>query len=154
MTEYEGSYNEGGDFDEDDIFAAPPKAINFTEEWTKGERYRLPVVGKPNLIQGLDTNRKPAFWEDGVSPKMVGVTPVRFQAVRRSLWAPKPSALWAGIIQASQAAGHSVRIGGMLEVEYGGTGPKQRGKSAPHLFPDVVYYPPGEWENQPGADEL
>jgi hypothetical protein len=140
MSEYEGSYNEnGGDFDDDDVFGGEPKAINFTDEWEKGQTYVLPVLDKPKLIQGWDQNRKPAVWDDG-SPKMVAVTVVEFAGERRSLWAPKPSALYVALVDASKRAGHSVRGGeGNLVITYGGLGKREGTKNAPHLFTAVEY---------------
>lgn len=143
QDEYEGSYNADGDYDEDDPFAAPPKAINFGDEWTAGETYELPVLERPRLIRGLDNNRKPASWPDG-QPKMVAVTTVEFNGQKRSLWAPKPSALMAGIKDAVATAGVSVRPGGTLVIKYDGLGKKERGKNAPHVFGEIVYIPPAE----------
>lgn len=134
--------NSDGDFDADDVFGAPPKSINFGDEWVSGETYELPVLAKPELVQGWDDKlNKPAVWPDSGNPKMNAVTRVEFEGEERSLWCGKPSALFRSIQEASRNAGQSVRPGGVLVIKYGGLGKKERGKNAPHLFESVVYIP-------------
>src|SRR4051794_11789841 len=97
-NDYEGSHDPSGDFDEDDIFAAAPKAISWTDEVKPGDSVELIVLSKPELIQGWDPKQKrPATWEDSGSAKMNAVLRVEWNGEIRSLWATKPSALFRAL---------------------------------------------------------
>lgn len=141
---YEGSYDDTkGDYDEGDIFAAAPKAINWGEEFTKGDDFDFLILGTPELVQGWDADKKrPAVWEDSGNPKMNAVIRIEWHGEERSLWATKPSALYRMIQEASRAARVSIRPGGHLLGKYDGLGKKERGmRSAPHQYKDVTYIP-------------
>jgi hypothetical protein len=144
--EYEGGYDPGpnGDYDPNDPFAAPPKNINFTEEWTAGETYELDVIDAPRTIQGFDIKtKKPAIWDDG-RPKMVAVTTVEWGGEVRSLWAPIPSALFKRLREATTASRTSIRRGSHLSIPYEGLDRKAKkpGQNAPHAFGEITHAPP------------
>ena len=108
-----------------------------------GTTYRGRVTEAPTLVQGKDFETgNPAFWPDG-HPKMVACLTLEIDGQPRSLWAPKPSALFAAIRDAQNAAGQQIAVGGTLEVTYTHDEPN---KTNPRLNPAkqyrVVYTPP------------
>ena len=109
-----------------------------------GTSYSLEVQVAPKLVQARDFDtRELESWPDG-NPKMTVVTEVVDTATgeEKSLWAPKPSAMFAAIVAAQQAAGSLITPGGRLTVTFTHEVPVE-GK--PHLNPAkqyaVVYTP-------------
>lgn len=108
-----------------------------------GTTYRGRVVELPALVQLRDfETRELATWPDG-NPKMGAVTTLEIDGQMYSLWAPKPSAMFAAIKDAQNAAGSQIVVGGTLEVTYTHDEPN---KTNPRLNPakqyKVVYTPP------------
>lgn len=102
-------------YDANDPFAPPPPSWS----WSGGEvgdKLECEIVKPPTLIRQLDGNRRPESW-DGGEPKMTAVTVVKTDEGTFSLWAAKPSSLFAAMVEASKQAGESMRTGGTLEVE-------------------------------------
>lgn len=117
-------------------------SISFKDK-PHGTTYRGRVAELPTLVQSRDFETgNPATWPDG-NPKMVAVTTLEIDGQMFSLWAPKPSALFAAIKEAQNAAGQQIAIGGTLEVTYTHDEPN---KTNPRLNPAkqyrVVYSPP------------
>lgn len=101
-----------------------------------GTSYTGVVVEIPKLVQARDfESGEPAYWSDG-NPKMTVVTRLRVDGEERSLWAPKPSALFASIAAAQQAAGSTIAVGGTLTVTYTGDKPNEKN---PRLNPAKQY---------------
>ena len=108
-----------------------------------GTTYRGRVAELPALVQSRDFETgNPATWPDG-NPKMVVCTTLEIDGQLFSLWAPKPSALFAAIKEAQNAVGQQIAIGGTLEVTYTHDEPN---KTNPRLNPAkqyrVTYTPP------------
>lgn len=108
-----------------------------------GTSYTGKVIEAPSLVQARDyESGDPAFWPDG-NPKMTVVTKLVIDGEERSLWAPKPSAMFAAIAKAQQDAGASITVGGTLTVAYTGDKPNEKN---PRLNPakqyEAKYVPP------------
>lgn len=120
-----------------DPFAGADKvpSISFKDA-PVGTVYEGIVTEAPKLVQSRDFNTgEPAFWPakpgEAPNPKMSVV--IRLQLLdgdERSLWAQKPSAMFAAIGEAQRAAGKRIEIGGTLAVKF--TGEK------PHTDPEKV----------------
>lgn len=88
-----------------------------------GTSYTGTVLELPQLVQARDfESGNPATWPDG-NPKMTVVTKLSVNGEEMSLWAPKPSAMFAAISDAQKAAGAAIAIGGTLTVTYVGDKP-------------------------------
>lgn len=117
-----------------------------------GTSVTLEVTEVPTQIQSrnFDT-RELDFWPDG-NPKMTVVTGVIDKATgeAKSLWAPKPSSMFAAIVAAQQASGAQIAVGGTLVVTFTHEVPVE-GK--PHLNPakqyQVTYTPPNPFAGAP-----
>jgi hypothetical protein len=108
-----------------------------------GTSYTGTVLELPQLVQARDFETgNPATWPDG-NPKMTVVTKLSVDGEERSLWAPKPSAMFAAISDAQKTAGASIAVGGTLTVTYTGDKPNA---TNPRLNPakqySAVYTPP------------
>lgn len=108
-----------------------------------GTSYTGTVLELPAMVQARDFETgNPATWPDG-NPKMTVVTKLSIDGEERSLWAPKPSAMFAAISDAQKAAGAALAIGGTLTVTYVGDKPNA---TNPRLNPakqyNAVYQPP------------
>ncbi len=115
-----------------------------------GTSYTGTVLELPAMVQARDFETgNPATWPDG-NPKMTVVTKLSIDGEERSLWAPKPSAMFAAISDAQKAAGAALAIGGTLTVTYTGDKPNA---TNPRLNPakqyNAVYQPPNAF----GGDE-
>lgn len=110
-----------------------------------GTSYTLKVIEAPQMVQARDyESGQPAFWPDG-NPKQTVVTTVVDTATgeEKSLWAPKPSALFRAIGDAQRAAGAQITAGGTLVVTFSGEKPNEKN---PKLNPQKLYtvqYTPG-----------
>ncbi len=108
-----------------------------------GTSYTGQVLEVPKLTQARDYETgNPAFWDDG-NPKMTVVTKLSVGGEERSLWAPKPSAMFAAIQAAQNAAGVQISVGGTLSVTYTGDKPNEKNPrlSAAKQYA-VTYTPP------------
>lgn len=117
-----------------------------------GTRYVLEVTDSPNVVQARNFDTKELeFWNDG-NPKMTVATNVVDKATGelKTLWAPKPSAMFKAIAAAQQKAGALITAGGTLVVTFTHEVPNTE---KPHLNPakqyDVVYTPPNAFHEAP-----
>lgn len=115
-----------------------------------GTSYTGTVLELPSMVQARDFETgNPATWPDG-NPKMTVVTKLSVNGEERSLWAPKPSAMFAAISDAQKTAGATIAIGGTLTVAYIGDKPNA---TNPRLNPakqySATYAPPNAF----GSDE-
>jgi hypothetical protein len=106
------------------------------------------VTEAPSLIQARDYETgQPAFWQDG-GIKYTVVTKLKLSTgEERSLWAPKPSSMFAAISEAQKKTGTLVVVGGTLTVTFSGEKPNA---TNPRLNPQklytVSYTPPNAFE--------
>jgi hypothetical protein len=138
---------------DDDPFAVAERhpSLSFKDK-PIGTRYVGKVTERPSTVQSRDFETgERATWEDG-NPKMSVVTTLEVNGEQVSLWAPKPSAMFAAIAQAQQDAGARIAPGGTLTVEYIGDKPNEKN---PRLNPAkqyrVTYEPPGAFDSAHGA---
>lgn len=97
------------------------------------------VVGDPEMVQSRDFKTKePATWPDG-NPKMSLVIKMDLGSEIRSLWAPKPSAMWAALVDARARAGVPLGNGCRLTVKFTGTKPTA---GDPQKLYSASYSPP------------
>lgn len=117
-----------------------------------GTSYTGVVTEVPKLVQSRDFETgNPATWPDG-NPKMSAVVNLTVNGEPRSLWAAKPSAMFAAVQKAQQDAGQRIMPGGTLTVTYVGDKPNDN----PRLNSAKQYrvtYKPGDAfaEQQPAA---
>lgn len=85
-----------------------------------GTTYVGRVLGPVTLVQSRDfESGEPATWSDG-NPKMAVVIKLEVDGQPRSLWAAKPSAMFAALVAAQKQAGQRIGEGGTLHVRYTG----------------------------------
>lgn len=112
-----------------------------------GTSYTGRVLDRPKLVQSRDFETgERATWPDG-NPKMSVVTQLEVNGEKCSLWAAKPSAMFAAVAAAQQEAGTTITVGGTLTVTYVGDKPNEKN---PRLNPQkqyaVKYAPPNAFE--------
>lgn len=109
----------------DDPFATYEKypAVSFKNA-PIGTEYAGEVIDPPKLVQARDYNtNEPAFWKDG-NPKMTVVIGLKLDnGEKKSLWAPKPSAMFRALADAQKEAGKRIENGDRLRVKLTGTKP-------------------------------
>ena len=99
------------------------------------------VTQTPELIQGRDFETgEPAAWKDG-NPKMVAVLRILVDDEELSVWAPKPSALFAAIA-AAQRATKRIELGGSIAIKYTGDKPNDNPRLNAARQYAVRYTPP------------
>lgn len=127
----------------DDPFAPPPPSWSWTGAEI-GDTLECTIVKAPVLIQQLDTNRKPEFWDSG-EKKMTAVTVINVEGAGTfSLWASKPSSLFQALIDASKEAEESMRPGGSLAVIVADiVEPKRKARDPQRIF-TAEYVGPNE----------
>lgn len=96
-----------------------------------GHTYTGVITSAPELVQGKDFETgEPAVWKnkDGsTSPKYSVVMGIRLDdGEERSLWAVKPSAMFAALKTAQQQAGKPFEPGGKIAVRYTGDKPNEK----------------------------
>ena len=103
-----------------------------------GTTYTGTITEAASLVQSRDYETgEPAFWDDArTQPKMSAVLRLEVDGEERSLWAQKPSAMFAALAEAQKAAGSRFEVGGTLAVKY--TGDKPNAKN-PRLNPAKQY---------------
>ncbi len=123
-----------------------------------GHTYTGIVTTPAELVQGNDfeTGEK-AVWKnkDGsTSPKMSVVIKLTVDGEERSLWAVKPSAMFAAIKEAVTKAGKPIEVGGTLAVRYTGDKPNEKNPrlNAAKQYA-VKYDPPAAADVFGGADD-
>lgn len=114
-----------------------------------GTSYTVEVTEGASLVQSRDYETgDPAFWPDG-NPKMSAVLKGTVDGEERSVWAAKPSALFAAIAAAQKTAGQQIAPGGTLVITY--TGDKPNAKN-PRLNPakqySATYTPPNAFAGE------
>jgi hypothetical protein len=99
---------------------------------TVGTAYTGTVTDPPKLVQQRvykpTGDGPPAFWDkEETQPKMAVVINLTVDDERRSLWAPKPSALFRVIGDAQREAGARIQPGGTLHVKFTHEAPSPNG---------------------------
>ena len=88
-----------------------------------GHTYVGTVLGPASLVQSRDFETgEPATWPDG-HPKYSVVIRLEMDGEPYSLWAPKPSAMFAALVAAQKQAGTRIGAGGTLHVRFSGETP-------------------------------
>lgn len=108
-----------------------------------GTRYEWTVTEAPKEVQARDFDSgKPAFWPDG-NPKKTIVIGVQVNGEDRTLWAPKPSALFTSIKEAltTPQGVVAIAVGGKGWTEFTGYGKAEAGKNPQKLYKSG-YTPP------------
>ena len=118
-----------------------------------GTSYTGRVTEPASLVQSRDyESGNPAFWPDG-NPKMSAVFKAEFDGLgERSVWAAKPSALFAALKAAQEKAGAKIAPGGTVTITYTGDGVRRDGNT--RLNPPKQYavaYAPGDPFSEPAA---
>lgn len=110
-----------------------------------GTSYTLEVLEAPSLVQSRNyESGQPDFWPDG-NPKMSVVTKVINKATGEtlSLWAPKPSAMYAALGAAQKAAGGDpIAKGGTITVTFTGEKPSDNPRLNAQKLYSASYTPP------------
>jgi hypothetical protein len=114
------------------------KALSFKDA-PIGTSYTGTVLELPELVQSRDFETdEPAFWPakpgQAPNPKMAAVVKLEVDGETRSLWAIKPSALFAAV-QAAQDASGRIQVGTRLTVTYVADKPNEN----PRLNPAKQY---------------
>jgi hypothetical protein len=105
-----------------DPFADKAPAVSFKDAKV-GTVVTIKVTSPAKLVQQRDFKTKePATWPDG-NPKMAAVINGEVNGEPRSLWAPKPSAMYVAIAAAQKEAGKRIDAGDTLAVKFTGTKP-------------------------------
>lgn len=121
----------------DDPFAGADKtpAVSFKDA-PVGTTYTGVVTEAPRLVQSRDyESGEPAVWPDG-NPKMSVVVNLTVDGEGRSLWAPKPSAMFRALADAQKQAGSRIEPGGTLAVKFTGEQPNAKN---PRLNAQKIY---------------
>lgn len=131
-------------------FASDSRPSVSFKDAAPGTSFNLTVEAAPELVQArdFDTNQ-PAVWDDG-NPKMTVVTKVADEHGQElSLWAPKPSALFAAI---SRSAPNGISVGGRLVVTMTGEkkNPEKPRLNAAKQY-EVTYTPPNAFGGEAAA---
>lgn len=104
----------------------------------------------PTLVQSRDyLTGNPATWPDG-NAKMAAVVGVKVGDTEYSVWAAKPSAMFAAIAEAQKTAGQQIAVGGTLVITYTGDKPNDDPKLNAQKLYAVTYTPPAVF-NEPSA---
>lgn len=121
-------------FHDNDPFAGGEKTPSLSfDKKPIGTSYTGKVTKLPEMVQSRDyLSGDPVFWKttgkgkttmDTGQPVMSAVTVLNVDGEERSLWAQKPSAMWAAISSAQRELGRSMRIGDTLTVTFTGEKP-------------------------------
>lgn len=109
-----------------------------------GHSYTGTVVKRAELVQSRDYETgDPATWPDG-KPKMSAVVTVEIDSERRSVWAQKPSSMFAALAEAQRAAGVKIEPGGTLTVRLVGEKPHENKRFNAIKQYSVTYTPPAD----------
>lgn len=124
-------------YDPTDPFGQPERhpSLSFRDA-PIGTTYTGRVVEAPTLVRSRNYETgQPESWPDG-NPKMTALVVLEVDGQARSLWAPKPSSMFAAIGEAQKAAGARIMPGGTLSVRLVGTEPN---RNNPRLNPQKLY---------------
>jgi hypothetical protein len=109
-----------------------------------GTMYKGVITARPKLVQSRDfESGDPKTWPDG-NPVMSVVIILEVDGEARSLWAQRPSSMFAALVEAQKTAGAGpMEEGGTLHVKFIGEKPNAKN---PRLNPAkqyaVKYTPP------------
>lgn len=128
-----------------EVFPGEDAADPFQQESTPAVSFRDAQVGSTvtgivvkaaQLVQSrvFETGAL-ATWPDG-NPKMSAVVALSIDGELKSLWAPKPSAMFAAIGAETKRIGRGLKPGDTVEVTLSGTKPNTRN---PKLNPQKLY---------------
>jgi hypothetical protein len=122
-----------------------------------GHTYEGTITSAPELVQGKDFETgEPAVWKnkDGsTSPKMSVVMRLEVDGEQRSLWAVKPSAMFAALKEAQQKAGKPFEVGGAIAVRYTGDKPNEKNPRLNAAKQYAVKYTPPSPKDAFGSDD-
>lgn len=115
-----------------------------------GSVFTLQVLEPAKLLHSRDfETNEPAYWDGNPpQPKMSAVINVRVLAgphsvgEERSVWAQKPSNMFAAIASAQKAAGAQIAPGGTLSLRFAGETPHENKRYNPIKSYDAKYEPP------------
>jgi len=113
-------------YDDDPFSGEMVPSLSFRDA-PQGTRYVGTIVKRARLQQQRDfESGQPAHWDDG-NPKMAAVIELDINGEVFGLWAPKPSAMFAALVQAQRDANAGTMVeGGVLAVEFIGTEPNRK----------------------------
>lgn len=102
-----------------------------------GTMYRGVITSRPKLVQSRDfESGEPKTWPDG-NPVMSVVVILDVDGEARSLWAQRPSSMFAALVEAQKIAGAGpMQEGGTLYVKLVGEKPNSKN---PKLHPAKQY---------------
>lgn len=113
-----------------DPFAGAEKAPSLSfKNMPVGTTYTGVVTEGPKLVQSRDFDSgEPAFWPasrpgEAPNPKMSVVINLEVDGEPRSLWAAKPSAMFAALAEAQRVAKAKIEVGSTLSVRFTGEEP-------------------------------
>jgi hypothetical protein len=109
-----------------------------------GATYKGTIVARAKLVQSRDFETgNPKTWPDG-NPVMSVVILLDVDGETRSLWAQKPSSMFAALVKAQKdAGGATMEEGGELYVRFIGTVPNAKNpKLNPAKQYEAKYVPP------------
>lgn len=131
-------------YEDDDPFAGGSSPALSFKDAPIGTTYTGTVVKAPTLVQSRDFETgEPAFWPDN-NPKMSVVVNLEVDGEERSLWAPKPSAMFAALQKAQVEAGERMSSGGKLSVKLTGTEPNKNPRLNDRKIYAAKYEPPAK----------
>lgn len=106
-----------------------------------GGTLTMRVLELPREVQERDfATGKASTWDNG-DPKLAVVTRVELNGEKRDLWATKPSAMYAAIVDAlKETPPGYLDVGGMLTITYTGDKPSTKGNPAKQY--SASYRPP------------
>ena len=108
-----------------------------------GTMYKGVITSRPKLVQSRDfESGEPKTWSDG-NPVMSVVIMLDVQGEARSLWAQKPSAMFAALVAAQKEAGVGpMEEGGTLYVKFIGETPNAKNPKLNKAKQYAVKYEP------------
>lgn len=123
-------------YDDDPLLGDSLPSLSFKDA-VVGTTYSGVITKRARLLQQRDFDtQQPATWEDG-NPKMAVVIDLLIGDEKYALWAPKPSAMFAALIDAQKAAGAGTMVeGGVLHIKFTGT---ETNKRNPRLNAQKLY---------------
>lgn len=109
-----------------DPFDVPPSvpALSFKDA-PVGTSYVGQVTQLPTLVQQRDfETNEAAVWPDG-NPKMAAVFHIKIGTEERSVWCPKPSSLFAAVVDAQTANKQRMMLGDTVQISFIGEKPNE-----------------------------
>jgi hypothetical protein len=136
--------------DSDDAFGATKTPSLSWKGVPVGTVFTLEVLGPAKILHSRDFETgQPAYWNgDPNTPKLSAVVNVRVLSgphslqEERSVWAQRPSALYAAIAEAQKTAGAKLAAGGTLHLKFSGETPHENKRYSPIKQYQAKYEPP------------